>query len=198
MAFFDDIGKKISQAGTGALQKTKELADVTRINGLISDEEKRMNNSFYQIGKVYVSLHADNCEPDFADLIEAIKESEAKVADLKQQIQIIRGIKRCSNCGAEVASNAVFCNSCGAKAPEAPAPIAAANLVQCNACGKMVKPEMAFCTGCGGSMKSDSQFVPIAVAVNEPQAMPFICPSCSKETDADSDFCMECGFKLNQ
>ena len=32
MAFFDDIGKKITQTGQSALQKTKELADVTRLN----------------------------------------------------------------------------------------------------------------------------------------------------------------------
>lgn len=195
MAFFDDIGKKITQAGTGALQKTKELADVARINGLISDEEKRVNNAYYQIGKLYVALHADNCEPDFAALVDSIRESEAKVADLKQQVQIIRGVKRCSSCGAEVAANAAFCNSCGAKAPEAPAPVAADNLVQCSACGKMVKLGMAFCTGCGALMKREPQFVPIAV-VNEPQATPSTCPSCGKETDADSDFCMECGFKL--
>lgn len=196
MAFFDDIGKKITQAGTGALQKTKEMADVARINGLISDEEKRVNNAFYQIGKLYVTLHGDNCEPDFTALVESIRESEAKIADLKQQVQIIRGVKRCSSCGAEIASNVAFCNSCGARAPEAPAPVVADNLVQCSGCGKMVKPEMAFCTGCGASMKKEPQFVPIAAVVNEPPAMPFICPSCGKETDADSDFCMECGFKL--
>jgi len=193
MAFFDDIGKKITQAGTDAMHKTKELADVARINGLISDEEKRINNAYYQIGKVYVSLHADNCEPDFSALVEAIKASEAKVADYKQQVQIIRGVKRCSNCGAEIASNVAFCNSCGAKAPEAP--IAAGNMAQCNTCGKMVKTEMAFCTGCGTPMKATPQPGPIFAA---PQKVSVMCPSCGKETDADSDFCMECGFRLNQ
>ena len=41
MAFFDDLGKKISQAGQNAVQKTKEMTDIARINGMISDEEKK-------------------------------------------------------------------------------------------------------------------------------------------------------------
>lgn len=56
MAFFDDLGKKLSQAGQTAVQKTKEITDIARINGLISDEEKKVNNNYYQIGKILALL----------------------------------------------------------------------------------------------------------------------------------------------
>ena len=39
MSFFDDLGKKLSQAGQTAVQKTKEMADVAKLNSAISDEE---------------------------------------------------------------------------------------------------------------------------------------------------------------
>lgn len=41
MAFFDEIGKKISQTGQGVVQKTKDMADVAKLNSLISEEEEK-------------------------------------------------------------------------------------------------------------------------------------------------------------
>ena len=49
MGFFDDFGKKISSAGQEAIAKTKELADVAKINSSISDEENKI--------KVYLPFH---------------------------------------------------------------------------------------------------------------------------------------------
>lgn len=55
--FFDDIGRKISLAGEGAVSKGRAFADVARLNSAVSEEEKKINNSYYQIGKLYVALH---------------------------------------------------------------------------------------------------------------------------------------------
>ena len=85
MAFFDELGKKISQTSQGVVQKTKDTAEVIKLNGMISDEEKRINNLYTQI------------------------------EDLKQQIQHIKGVKVCNNCGAEIPENSMFCIGCGAK-----------------------------------------------------------------------------------
>lgn len=117
MAFFDDLGKKLSQAGQSAVQKTKEMADIAKLNSAISDEEKRIDNSYLEIGKLYVSLHDAEHEADFDSLIAAIHESEAKVKDYQQQIKDIKGVVKCEKCGAEVPSNAAFCSSCGAPMP---------------------------------------------------------------------------------
>lgn len=40
MAFFDEIGKKITQTGQMAVQKTKNMADIAKLNASLSDEEK--------------------------------------------------------------------------------------------------------------------------------------------------------------
>lgn len=45
MGFFDDFGKKISSAGQEAIAKTKELADVAKINSSISDEENKIKTA---------------------------------------------------------------------------------------------------------------------------------------------------------
>lgn len=36
MSFFDEVGKKITDVGQGTLQKTKNMADVAKLNASIS------------------------------------------------------------------------------------------------------------------------------------------------------------------
>lgn len=118
MSFFDDLGKKISQVAQTAVQKTKEMADVAKLNSSISDEEKRINDNYLQIGKLYVSLHDAEHEADFDAFIAAIHESEGKIKGYQQQIKDIKGIVKCEKCGAEVSKDAAFCSSCGAPIPK--------------------------------------------------------------------------------
>ena len=53
MSFFDQIGKRITDAGQGVAQQTKNFADVTRLNSAISDKEKRISQLYQSIGKTY-------------------------------------------------------------------------------------------------------------------------------------------------
>ncbi len=117
MAFFDELGKKISQAGQSAVQKGKEIADIARINSSISDEERKIDDSYREIGKLYFSLHGENPDVDFAALVAGIQESGNKITEYRQQIKDIKGVVCCEKCGAEVSSNAAFCSSCGAPMP---------------------------------------------------------------------------------
>lgn len=128
MSFFDDLEKKINKAGKTAVQKTKEMANVAKLNSTISDEEKRIDDNYLQIGKLYVSLHDAEHEADFDAFIAAIHESEGKIKEFKQQIKDIKGIVKCEKCGAEVSKDAAFCSACGAPMPKeepvaAPQPI---------------------------------------------------------------------------
>lgn len=122
MSFFDDLGKKISQAGQTAVQKTKEMADAAKLNSAVSDEGKRIEDSYREIGKLYVSLHAADHEADFDAFFSAIQDSESKIKEYKLQLKEIKGVVICEKCGAEVAKEAMFCSACGAPMPkEAPA-----------------------------------------------------------------------------
>lgn len=119
MSFFDDLGKKLSQAGQTAAQKTKEIAETAKLNSQISDEEKKINDFYLQIGKLYVSLHNEDYEADFDELVKGLHESENRVKECRQQIKDIKGVTMCEKCGAEVSSGAAFCSTCGAPMPVA-------------------------------------------------------------------------------
>jgi len=117
MAFFDDLSKKLTQVGQTTIQKTKEMADIAKLSSQVNDEEKKIENAYIQMGKIYRELHADDCEERFAEWLQLIGESEAKIKDYKEEIKEIKGVGKCEACGAEVPNGSGFCPGCGAKVP---------------------------------------------------------------------------------
>lgn len=124
MAFFDDLSKKISQATQTTVQKAQEMAEVAKLNSMVNDEEKRIESAYLQIGKTYCELHKDNYEEAFAADMESIVAANAKIAELKKQIQDVKGVVICAKCGAEVATGAAFCSACGGQIIVEEAPVA--------------------------------------------------------------------------
>lgn len=201
MAFFDDLGKKLSQAGQSAIQKTKDMTDIARINAAISEEEKKINNTYFQIGKLYVAKYTENHDADFAGMIMALKDAEAKICEYQQQVQDIKGIVRCEKCGAEVPNNVAFCSSCGAPMPKQVTPMGE-DMVKCTGCGQVIAKNMRFCTGCGKPMAEILQSAaPAPAPVAQPAPMPVqpvgkTCPNCNAAVADGVAFCTECGTKI--
>lgn len=193
MTFFDIIGRRTSEAGQKMIQKTKDISDTTRYNSLISEEEKKINNQYYQIGKLYVALHAEDHEEEFAGMIDAIRESEEKMKEYKEEIQKIKGVRRCEKCGAEVPKDASFCSSCGAMMPVVQT-VSTEGMIKCLNCGEMVKKGMRFCTSCGKPLET----APVSDEADEEENViqEKICPSCGAKLEEDSLFCSECGMKI--
>lgn len=115
MAFLDALGKKITQTSQDVVQKTKDTAEVLKFNGMISDEEKAIENFYTQLGRTYHEAHIDSYEDIFEKYFVAIKASQDKIKEYEKEIQQIKGISLCLNCGAELSSTAQFCSSCGTK-----------------------------------------------------------------------------------
>lgn len=151
MALWDNISKKASETTAKAVQQAKILSETTRLNGLVSDEEKKITNNYYQIGKLYAAMHQNDYEEEFAGMIAAIAESEQKVKAYRMQIQNLKGVIRCENCGAEVAKGVAFCSACGSAMPKVEA-VDSSKYTKCARCGAVVEKGMRFCTSCGEPM----------------------------------------------
>lgn len=169
MAFFEDFGKKISQVGHATVQKTKEFADISKLNSMISDEEKRLNEIYLQLGMQYVVLHAEDKENEFADFLEQVRAGKEKIAGYKSEIEKIKGIIRCEKCGAEIAENSGFCSYCGAKVE-----VKEEALI-----GEIIKEE-------------------IVVETENLIECKKICVQCNAELPQGAMFCAECGAKVEQ
>lgn len=150
MAFFDDLGKKISQAGQTAVQKTKDFGEITKINSVISDEEKNIERAYRELGKLYFEHHATDPEEAFAPLVKNIRSSAQKIIDCRNQIKDLRGVVCCEKCGAEIPNNVSFCSACGAPAPK----IAVPEQPKCPKCGAIASADTVFCTSCGTKIKN--------------------------------------------
>lgn len=153
MGFLDDFSKKASAAGKKAIAKTKDFADVARLNSNISDEEKKINTAYSEIGKQYFENHQNDFEECFAPQFSAIRESQEKIKELEQQIVDIKGVIKCPSCGAEVPKTAAFCAACGnAIAREA---VDVTTEKKCPSCGQTIENGAAFCMNCGAKLEEN-------------------------------------------
>lgn len=191
MAFWDNLSQKASETTARAMQKAKEMSDIAKLNSMISDEESKINNTYCQLGRLYVTMHIRDYEEEFAGMITSLAEAEEKIKNYRQQILEIKGVARCPQCGAEVQSGTAFCSSCGAPMPKAQ-PVNTDDLIPCEGCGSLVKKGVRFCTSCGKPLGQ----IAVPVSVDENKTTVRICPECSSEIAADSAFCTECGAKL--
>ncbi|MCL1965353.1 MAG: zinc ribbon domain-containing protein [Firmicutes bacterium] len=122
MAFFNEIGKKISQTTQSAVKGTKNLADIARLHSQIAEEQKLLSTLFAQMGKKYYELYPDAADEPFAPICASIAGSLHKIATLRDEIQRVKGVQKCPGCGAEIPMTATFCGICGhdmRKEPEA-------------------------------------------------------------------------------
>lgn len=118
MAFWDNLSKKASEAADKVAQQAKVISETAKLNSAVSEEERKINTNYSEIGKLYVSMHKDDCEEAFAAMVAAIAESEAKIVDYKEQIKVIKGVQVCEKCLAEMPRGTAFCSACGAAMPK--------------------------------------------------------------------------------
>lgn len=205
MAFFEDLGKKISQTSQGVLQKTKDSAEILKLNGMVSDETKKLNTIYAEIGKKYFEIHSDSPEEALESLVSQVKDSQKKIDDYSEQVKKLKGVTKCLNCGGDVQYGSPFCTNCGARltVPEA-APAVDPNAKICAKCGKAVNSESAFCIFCGAKLEEAHVEAPVEAPatqeepapVEAPQTNVRVCPNCNFEITDDSLFCVKCGTKL--
>lgn len=187
MSFLDNIGSRASAAGQAAAEKARNLAEIGRLNGVVSDHEKSISRLYFEIGQSYYERHKNDPEAEELDRIAAVNDTLEKLAVCREQIKTLKGVEKCPNCGADVAQGALFCNNCGNKMP--PAAMKTAPKAQgkvCPTCGAVVAEGNLFCNACGTKLEQ----------APAPAAEGKTCPACGVALDADAAFCCSCGTKV--
>lgn len=152
MAFFEDLGKKISATSQSAAQKTKNLAEIAKLNSQVNDLTKSISSYYQEIGKLYFEKAQGNPDEDFAELFAQIAEAEAKIVETKEQIRVIKGIEVCDKCNAEVPAGQKFCSNCGNQIRTEEQVQAAEGKKTCATCGEVVDASQNFCNKCGSQL----------------------------------------------
>ncbi|GGH12059.1 zinc ribbon domain-containing protein [Paenibacillus segetis] len=159
MAFFDKLGEKITSTSKDVAKKTKDLTEIAKINMQIGSEEDKLKSKYLEIGKLYYELFNEAPGEQFTNLCEEITASINQIDSSKRQILSIKGVKICTNCGAEVLQDAAFCGSCGVKVeeeiPEESLTVIDAEVeiivpqIHCSHCDSVINADAAFCGSCG-------------------------------------------------
>lgn len=152
MAIFGDISKKISATSQNVVQKAKGMADITGLKGQISDEQKKIEKYYQNLGKLYYDLKQGEPDPELQELVALIKNSYYKIEEINAAIISIENIKTCPVCGTPLEDDMIFCVGCGARIekPEGTAENSSAPETKfCINCGNRIPKAASFCTKCG-------------------------------------------------
>ncbi len=158
MAFFEQVGKLLTDAGQSVTQQTKNLANVTQLNSAVSDKEKEVSQLFLAIGQAYYERHKNDNAAEELEKISEINALYAEISANREKINQIKGVVKCENCGADVPLNAAFCSACGTKVNHTEAAKENAENVRfCPACHATVEKDNLFCRHCGAKIESTNK-----------------------------------------
>lgn len=96
MAFFEDLSKKVQDMAFAAAEKGKEVAVIAgekaqdaaesvKTSVAIAGEQRAIEKNYRAIGEWYVSELTDEAPEAVADIVAAIRASQAKIAELQGQ-----------------------------------------------------------------------------------------------------------------
>ena len=112
MGFFNELGKKTSEA-------TNKITKETKLRLKMGDNKSKINNIYQEIGKKVYEKHA---REESIDIKEELKEECEKIDTLSKEIEEARleilklnNKRLCPNCFSEVEKTAAFCSKCGEK-----------------------------------------------------------------------------------
>ncbi|MCD7844508.1 MAG: zinc-ribbon domain-containing protein [Oscillospiraceae bacterium] len=178
--FFDKVGRAFSATSQSAVQKTRELADIARLNGQIMENNERIARLYREIGELYCKAHPDDAEPAYARHVAAVQKMQRQNEEWNDQIQLLRGMTKCPQCGEYVAGNAPFCTACGHRLlPE--------TAVVCPGCGAVADRGALFCENCGTRLPESPP--------EQARQRRKVCHLCGAELEDGALFCSNCGVR---
>lgn len=162
MGFFD-----------GLEQKMKSASEVSNLSGKIRENEKLIEQYYYDLGKLYFEKYGENPHGEAQAVCKEIFARLDEIESLKKDLVVAKGMKICPNCNAECPMEVPFCSSCGSKLPMPEPPAQQEETVGfCSACGQKIAAGSAFCPACGTPVaKVAPAVVETVVAVEAPAAV---------------------------
>ena len=167
---------------------------IQEVYRLIEAESNIIIRRYVSIGKLYDLKYSEQAEDDFLPLINTIRDSEDKIKEYEEELLVLRGMVRCTACGAEVEEENTFCTKCGARIKEEPEPAPVSGVRICPSCNKVFDDgESLFCHLCGTKLEQYND------SVEKEQSKQRTCPKCGFTTDnMDYDFCICCGTRMTE
>ena len=119
MGFFNNLGKKASEAYKVTADKTSKIAKETKLRMQVADYKSQINDLYKEIGEVVYKKHSEDSKNSITKELEEkctkIDELTAQIdANLKECLKL-KDKRTCPKCNSEVDKNVQFCPNCGEK-----------------------------------------------------------------------------------
>lgn len=113
MSFFENLGKKITQVGEGAVEKTKQVTEIAKLSMKLDEEQRKLDKLYKQLGEAYSKAEITEVPAEFITYIDDINSSRNRISEIQNELDILKGHTRCPKCLAYVKKEDSFCAKCG-------------------------------------------------------------------------------------
>lgn len=140
----------INRFTQSAVMKSKEMAEISRLNLEISRGEQRVRDVCLQLGQ-YLMRHPELLPTQDETVLEfqrSLAEAQDKLAQSQQTLMSVKNVAVCPGCGAQVSRTSRFCDRCGAPIDRPAQEELPAGTV-CRQCGGALEAGALFCGNCG-------------------------------------------------
>lgn len=117
MAFFEELGKTLSDTGKEVATKAKTLTETIQLKTQLTAEKSKLEEAYAVIGKLYYKAHREP-EEEYAKAYEAVRSCRERVAALEIELTQSEGSRICAVCGAKVPKDFMYCGKCGSPVSE--------------------------------------------------------------------------------
>ena len=158
MSFFDELGRKITDAGKAASEKAKDLAEVTHLNSVIKEKQAQADVLTAELGEAYFNAHVNDKNCEFYDKVDEIDNLKKAIDDCRSSILEIKGLVECPFCGTQFDADENCCPNCGKAIPRRAQSVVSGSGEEkliCAVCGYHMRPGSNFCIMCGTPVKKE-------------------------------------------
>jgi len=169
----------------GVSKTSGELVKNTKLSFALSSEEEKLRQVYLDIGKKVHEIYqyGGSLGKFFDEKYTEIQQIESAIAELRHQIDTIKGVKSCPECGDGIQRGASFCPKCGYQVHDS----------------KSGRKEKPLPTVEQPTVEQPIKEQPIPEQPLEeqpPMKNSIACRHCSSENEPSSRFCLTCGRML--
>ncbi len=116
MAFWDDFQKTVSKSAEAGVKHTSKWIEIGKLTVSLNAAKLELNELFEQIGEyIYVNKMTEITQSEtIQELFHQVSLQKAKIRTIQMQINQIKQIRTCENCGAVLDDDVKYCPYCRA------------------------------------------------------------------------------------
>lgn len=116
MAFWDDFQKNVNKTANASMKTTSKWIEIGKLNVSLNAAKLDLNEIYERIGEyVYQNRLVDVKQSDeLQTLFHEVSNQKVKIKSIQAQLNQLKSVRRCEQCGAEIDPHTKYCPYCSA------------------------------------------------------------------------------------